>query len=142
MAPLSLSSQVKANLSEKLRSAGLRTTKQRILLAHLLFGAGNRHITAEILFDEASRSGLRVSQATIYNTLNQFHKAGLLHEVIIDQGRSYFDTNLEEHHHFYVENEARLIDIDQDEIVMGDLPKPPSGYQTDGIQIVIRLSNK
>ena len=128
-------------MREKLQQAGLRTTKQRLMLAHLLFGSGNRHVTAEILYAEASKTGLGVSLATIYNTLNQFHEAGLLCEVIIDQNRSYFDTNLHEHHHFFVESDARLIDINEDEISLGQMPDAPDGFQTDSIQVVIRLKD-
>ena len=131
-----------SELSGKLRAAGLRTTKQRLALADLLFSGGNRHITAEILHAEARANGLAVSQATIYNTLNQFHEAGLLREVIVEQGRSYFDTNLSDHHHFYVENESRLIDIDNQDIAIGDLPQTPTGFEPVGVDVIIRLRHK
>ena len=131
-----------SELSGKLRAAGLRTTKQRLALADLLFSGGNRHITAEILHAEARANCLAVSQATIYNTLNQFHEAGLLREVIVEQGRSYLDTNLSDHHHFYVESESRLIDIDNQDIAISDLPQTPAGFEPAGVDVIIRLRHK
>ena len=129
-------------LSSKLRAAGLRSTRPRLALAHLLFGAGNRHVTAETLHEEARNAGLSVSQATIYNTLNQFLSAGLLSEVIVDHARSYFDTNVPDHHHFFIEDEARLIDIPLDEVVLSTLPEAPSGYDLTGVDVVIRLDRR
>ena len=129
-------------LSGKLRAAGLRSTRPRLALAHLLFGAGNRHVTAETLHEEARNAGLSVSQATIYNTLNQFLSAGLLSEVIVDHARTYFDTNVTDHHHFFIEDEARLIDIPLDEVVLSTLPAAPSGYDLTGVDVVIRLDRR
>jgi len=126
-------------LSGKLRAAGLRSTRPRLALAHLLFGAGNRHVTAESLHEEARKVGLIVSQATIYNTLNQFLSAGLLSEVIVDRARSYFDTNVTEHHHFFVEDETRLIDIPLNEVELSAVPDAPEGYNLAGVDVVIRL---
>ena len=129
-------------LSGKLRVAGLRSTRPRLALAHLLFGAGNRHVTAETLHEEARNAGLSVSQATIYNTLNQFLSAGLLSEVIVDHARSYFDTNVTEHHHFFIEDEARLIDIPLDEVVFSTIPAAPTGYDQTAVDVVIRLDRR
>ena len=126
-------------LSCKLRAAGLRSTRPRLALAHLLFGAGNRHVTAESLHEESRKAGLSVSQATIYNTLNQFLSAGLLSEVIVDHARSYFDTNVTEHHHFFIENEPRLIDIPLNEVVLSTVPDAPEGYNLAGVDVIIRL---
>lgn len=129
----------RAVLAQKLKDHGLRTTTPRLMLAELLFAGGNRHITAEALFSEARAAGLKVSQATIYNTLNQFCDAGLLREVQVDQARSYFDTNMSDHHHFYVEAEGRLIDIEQDAVALAKLPDAPDGFSVSGVDIVIRL---
>ena len=126
-------------LAEKLASAGLRITAPRLQLAGLLFAHGNRHITAEQLHKEARQAGLSVSQATVYNTLNQFHEVGLLRQVQVDQARSYFDTNLDAHHHFYVENEARLIDIEADKIDVAGMPDTPDGYDVSRVDVIIRL---
>lgn len=129
----------RAVLAQKLKDHGLRTTAPRLMLAELLFADGNRHITAEALFSEARAAGLKVSQATIYNTLNQFCDANLLREVQVDQARSYFDTNMSDHHHFYVEAEGRLIDIEQDAVALAKLPDAPDGFAVSGVDIVIRL---
>jgi len=127
-------------LSRRLRDAGLRTTRPRLVLAHLLFGNGNRHVTAEKLYEEARAVGVSVSLATVYNTLNQFCDAGLLREVIVDHARNYFDTNLQDHHHFYIENEARLIDIAADDVNVARLPQSPDGYDVDMVEVIIRLN--
>ena len=127
-------------LSLKLKAHGLRTTTPRLMLADLLFSHGNRHVTAETLHAEARHIGLKVSQATIYNTLNQFSEAGLLREVRVDQARSYFDTNMDDHHHFYVAEEGRLIDIPQEAIALERLPKSPQGFAIAGVDVIIRLA--
>lgn len=126
-------------LAARLKAKGLRTTMPRLQLADILFAQGNRHVTAEKLYAEARAAGLKISQATIYNTLNQFCDAGLLREVQVDQARSYFDTNLDDHHHFYVEDEGRLIDIPQDAIALERLPDSPQGFSIAGVDVVIRL---
>lgn len=126
-------------LADKLSTAGLRLTQARLALAHLLFGQGDRHVTADALREEALGAGLKISQATVYNTLNQFHAAGLLRQVQVDQARSYFDTNIDAHHHFYVEEEARLIDIAAQEVDVARLPDSPKGYDVDRVEVIIRL---
>ena len=135
----SLSGTRRDELAARLKAHGLRTTLPRLQLADLLFAHGNRHVTAEKLHAEAREAGLKVSQATIYNTLNQFSEAGLLREVQVDQARSYFDTNLDDHHHFYVEEEGRLIDIPEQAIALERLPDSPKGFSVAGVDVVIRL---
>ena len=100
-----------AQTTARLRQAGLRPTRQRVELAGLLFGDCDRHVTAESLHDEIAKSGVKVSLATVYNTLHQFTQAGLLRQVIVDAARSYFDTNTGDHQHFFLEKEGMLIDI-------------------------------
>src|ERR1700680_4045192 len=96
--------------AERLRKAGLRPTRQRLALAQLLFASGNRHVTAESLHEEAAGAGVPVSLATVYNTMHQFTAAGLLRQVTVDGSRTYFDTNIGEHHHFYCEDDGTLLD--------------------------------
>ena len=134
-----LSEKNKALMADKLGAAGLRVTQARLALAHLLFGHGDRHVTADALLEEALAAGLKVSQATVYNTLNQFHAAGLLRQVQVDQARSYFDTNIDAHHHFYVEKEARLIDIAARDVDVTRLPDSPKGYDVNRVEVIIRL---
>ncbi len=123
----------------RLRAANLRPTRQRLALSRLLFDSGDRHITAEVLHSEALASNVRVSLATVYNTLHQFTKAGLLREVVVDSGRSYFDTNTTPHHHFFFEKSGRLEDIPGLSYTVDDLPPPPPGTLIDSVDVVVRL---
>ena len=123
----------------RLRTAGLRPTRQRVELAGLLFRDGDRHLTAEGLHAEAQDSGIQVSLATVYNTLHQFTGAGLLRQVVVDASRSYFDTNVGDHQHFYCEDEGRLIDIAGDTIAVAGVPTPPKGTEIERVDVVIRV---
>ncbi|MBM3492166.1 MAG: transcriptional repressor [Alphaproteobacteria bacterium] len=126
----------------RLRAAGLRPTHQRLGLAHLLFDAPPRHVTAESLHAEAAQAGVRVSLATVYNTLHQFVGAGLLREVVVDAGRAYFDTNVAEHHHMLLEDSGELRDIAAGSLVVGGLPEPPQGYEIARAEVVVRLRRR
>ena len=123
---------------EQLSSVGLRPTSQRMILAKLLFDGTRRHVTAEMLHDEVLKSQKKVSLATIYNTLHLFTKLDLLREIIVDSDCSYFDTNTANHHHFYCEDTRELIDIDESDIQIGHLPKPPEGSQITRVDMVVR----
>jgi Fur family iron response transcriptional regulator len=127
---------------EKLRVAGLRPTRQRVALAAILFGAGDRHITAEQLHAEAVTAHVRVSLATVYNTLNQFTRAGLLREVAIEGDRTYFDTNTSNHFHYYLEADDRLFDIETSALSVRGLPEPPAGTKIARIDIIVRLTRQ
>lgn len=122
-----------------LRQAGLRTTRQRLTLARILFAQGPRHVTAESLFNEAAAGGERLSLATVYNCLHQFTAAGLLRMVTVDAGRSYFDTNLSPHHHFYYERTGELRDIPQEEVAVARLPEAPDGARIARVDVIVRL---
>lgn len=124
---------------ERLREVGLRPTRQRLALARLLFDGADRHVTAEMLHTEAIAASIKVSLATIYNTLHQFTRAGILREVVVDPGRSYFDTNTNEHHHFYVEASGTLEDIPGDRVSVTDIPAPPDGTQIARVDVIVRL---
>lgn len=128
-----------AAVIEKLRRARLRPTRQRLALARLLFSGEDRHVTAEGLHKEALAGRVRVSLATVYNTLHQFTGAGLLREVVVDSTRSYFDTNTGHHHHFYCEDSQRLEDIPGDVVSVGNLPAPPAGTVISGVDVVVRV---
>src|ERR1700676_2500120 len=97
-----------SNALDRLRRVGLRPTRQRLALARLLFDKGHRHVSAEQLHSEAVEDAVRVSLATVYDTLHQFTTAGLLAEVLVESGRSYFDINVEDHHHFFFEETGLL----------------------------------
>lgn len=122
-----------------LRKSGLRPTRQRVALAAILYGHGNRHISAESLHGEALLQRVPVSLATIYNTLHQFTDAGLLREVAVDGSKTYFDTNTGEHHHFFVEDDNEVIDIPEGQMGVGRLPEPPPGYEISRVDVVVRL---
>ena len=109
-----------------------------MILAKLLFDGTRRHVTAEMLHNEVLRSQKKVSLATIYNTLHLFTKLGLLREIIVASDCSYFDTNTTNHHHFYREDTRELIDIDESDIQIGHLPKPPQGSQITRVDMVVR----
>lgn len=126
------------DIHAKLASVGMRPTRQRIALGELLFGEGDRHVTAEELHAEAERAGVRVSLATVYNTLHQFTAAGLLREVAIEGSKTYFDTNTSDHCHFFIESEGELIDIDE-RISIGQLPEVPEGKRVSRVDVLIRL---
>ena len=124
---------------DRLKTARLRPTRQRLGLGKLLFEGGDRHVSAEQLHEEAKGAGLLVSLATVYNTLNQFSSAGLLREVVVDAGRSYFDTNTSAHHHFYFEESGRLQDIPGDQVRVSDLPPAPPGAAISRVDVILRV---
>jgi Fur family iron response transcriptional regulator len=127
------------NSLELLRTAKLRPTRQRLSLARLLFESGDRHVTAEQLHGEALAASVPVSLATVYNTLHQFVEAGLLREVVVNSGRSYFDTNVSQHHHFFFENSGKLLDIPGEHIDVTGLPEPPKGASVRRVDVIIRV---
>jgi Fur family iron response transcriptional regulator len=124
---------------ERLRAVGLRQTRQRLALGRLLFGGGDRHVTAEQLHGEALAAAIPVSLATVYNTLHQFTDAGLLREVVVEPGRSYFDTNMADHHHFFWEPSGVLQDIPGEGVVVSGLPQPPAGAAIRRVEVIVRV---
>jgi Fur family iron response transcriptional regulator len=130
------------DVKSKLRDVGLRPTRQRMALGWILFAKGDRHVTAEMLYEEATRAKVPVSLATVYNTLHQFTEVGLLRQVAVDGSKAYFDTNNTEHHHFYVEDRNDLMDIPATDVVVGKPPVPPEGYEIARIDVVVRLRRK
>jgi len=130
------------NVTDMLRTAGLRPTRQRVSLAELLYSKGDRHISAELLHEEAVAADVPVSLATVYNTLHQFTEAGLLREVAIDGNKTYFDTNVSDHHHFFIEGENRVIDIPGEGVGIGRLPEAPEGMEVVRVEVVVRVREK
>lgn len=123
----------------RLKDAGLRPTRQRLALGKLLFDSGDRHVTAEGLHGEVTSKGIKVSLATIYNTLNQFTESGLLREVVVAPGRSYFDTNVSDHHHFFYEDDGSLQDIPGDQVALAALPAAPSDAEVARVEVIVWL---
>jgi Fur family transcriptional regulator, iron response regulator len=131
-----------ADVAKVLREAGLRPTRQRVALAHLLFAGGDRHITAEILHEEALARKVPVSLATVYNTLHQFTRAGLLREVAVEGAKAYFDTNTSNHYHFFCEHSGKLMDIATGAIRIEGLPEAPEGMTISRVDVLVRLVDK
>ena len=124
---------------EKLRKAGLRPTKQRMIIANILLDGKNRHFTAENLQDEINSSGNSMSIATVYNCLKKFRNCGLIKQIETSKDTAVFDTNTYQHHHFLNEETGELIDIEDDEINLKSLPKIPHGYYNNGVEVLIKL---
>lgn len=135
-----MAQSVTGRAQDWLARVGLRPTRQRLGLASLLVGDGrNRHVTAEGLFEAASATGDRVSLATVYNTLRAFCDAGLMREITVDGSKSYFDTNMTDHPHFYWEDTATLTDAPAAELEISRLPVLPAGAEIVSVDVVIRL---
>lgn len=127
---------------ERLRNSGLRPTRQRVALADLIFAKGDRHLTVEELHEEAVVAGVPVSLATVYNTLHQFTEAGMIRVLAVESAKTYFDTNVSDHHHFFVEGQNEVLDIPVSNIQIDNLPEPPEGMEISHVDVVIRLRRK
>lgn len=127
---------------ELLKQSGLRPTRQRTALCELLFANGDRHVTAEMLHEEAVATAFPVSLATVYNTLRQFTEAGLLRAIAVDGARTYFDTNISKHHHFLDEADGSLTDIPSDSMTIFGMPDAPEGMEISSVDVVIRIRNR
>ena len=127
------------NNKEKLRNAGLRPTRQRIIVANILLNGKNRHFTAEDLQNEIIKFGEHMSLATVYNCLNNFKKSGIIKQVESLGETAVFDTNVNHHHHFMNEETGELIDFYPTEINLNKLPKIPIGYVKSGLDVIIKL---
>lgn len=134
--------EAKTKTEAKLREAGLRPTRQRVALASLLYAKGDRHLTVEELHAEAQDAGIDVSLATVYNTLHQFTEARMIRVLAVEGSRTYFDTNVSDHHHFFVEGRNEVLDIPQNNISINNLPAPPEGMEIAHVDVVIRLREK
>lgn len=134
--------KVMSAIDERVRGAGLRPTRQRIALARLLFAKGDRHLSAEELHEEATVAGVPVSLATVYNALHQFTQAGMLRILAVEGSKTYFDTNTSDHHHFFVEGENRIFDIETGPVEVLNLPDPPEGMEIANVDVVVRLRPK
>jgi len=122
----------------KLEKNGIRATKQRRILAKLLFDKGKRHISAENLFDEVKKDERKISMATIYNTLKQFTSLGLIREIVVDQNKSLYCNNNQSHYHLYIEDEGKVIDIPTQNINL-NIPSIPACLQLHNIDVIVRI---
>ena len=135
----------KKDLASKLRTSGLRPTKQRVKLAEFLFNRDKTfHFTVENLDRAINKKNAedKIALATIYNTVHAFKKAGHLKEILIKEGKNYFDTNTSSHHHFYDQQTKELIDSNSQEVEMKKLPTPPSGKKIENVDVTFKISKK
>jgi Fur family transcriptional regulator, iron response regulator len=141
--PIVGSSEVQARAEAWLASGGLRPTRQRLALAGLLIGdGGNRHVTAESLHEATGTLDVSVSLATVYNTLRAFCDAGLMVEITVDGTRSYFDTRIDDHPHYFWEEDGRLTDAPNDAIRLAAAPSIPADAELARVDVVIRLRRR
>jgi Fur family iron response transcriptional regulator len=137
-----MAAEAPLTIEARLRSAGLRPTRQRVALGDLLFAKGDRHLTVEELHDEAVEAGVPVSLATVYNTLHQFTEAGMIRVLAVESAKTYFDTNVSDHHHFFIEGDNDVLDIPVSNLTIANLPEPPEGMEIAHVDVVIRLRPK
>ena len=130
------------NVRTMLRKVGLRPTRQRMELGWILYAKGDRHLTAEMLFEEASKAKVPVSLATVYNTLNQFTELGLLRQIGVGRSKSFFDTNTSVHPHFFFDGEGSLCDVPEPGLVLDHAPEPLPGYAIARIDVIVHLRRK
>ena len=126
---------------QKLRSSNLRPTKQRLKICQFLFDREKTfHFTVETLNKKINKNrATKVSLATIYNTVEAFTSAGYLKEILTSKNKSYYDTNIKSHHHFYDEESKELTDIDDSQIKLSKVPIPPKGKKIKNLEVVIRI---
>lgn len=128
------------DIAHRLASRGAKPTKQRLQLAELVF-ARPQHLSAEQLLQAAVTGGIRVSKATVYNTLNLFVECGLLRELVVDRDRVYYDSTVHSHHHFYNVDTGEMIDIPAESVSFSGVPEAPAGTEQDGVDVIIRVRN-
>ncbi len=131
-----------AAIEHRLRSFGVRPTRQRVSLLQLLYRFGHRHVAAEQLYQEAITDGIHLSLATVYNTLNHLASIGMIRKVVVNTGQTFFDTNNSDHHHYFVEGRNQVFDVQSNDIEVSQLPEPPEGFEIAGVEIVVRLKPK
>lgn len=136
------SNLIRQDCADLLRRSGLRPTQQRLLLVECLFSKDGRHVAADTLYMEATSAGTNVSLATVYNTLKLFTEVGLLRRIGVDGTKSYFDTNPTGHHHFFMEQENRLLDVPEPGVLIDTLPQPLPGYEIASVDVVVHLRRK
>lgn len=134
--------ETETSIEQRLREAGLRPTRQRVALAELLYAKGDRHLTVEELHAEAQAAKVPVSLATVYNTLHQFTDAGMLRVLAVESSKTYFDTNISDHHHFFLEGKNEVLDIPVSNLAIGNFPEIPENMEIAHVDVVIRLRPK
>ena len=126
---------------EFLKNNDITPTKQRVVLAEIIFRE-NQHFTAADLIEVATKAGLEISQATIYNTLCLFEKKNILKTIDLQNDCKFYDTNLSPHHHIYNTSTNLLTDIREDEINFSKLPNIPKTLVIEKTEVLIKVKNK
>ena len=130
------------HIIETLREKGLRPTRQRIMIAKMIFSGKNRHVSPEMLADEIAEAGGHIALGTIYNTLRQFSDAGLLTQLSGLGDRLVYDTNLSFHHHFLDVDTGELTDVPAGQIAISGMPHMPDGFSLDAVDVTIRIKHQ
>ncbi len=125
-------------IRRKLEAAGVRPTRQRVDLGRAIFGGGDWHFTAETIYQETRAIRFAPTLGTIYNTLNEFARCGLLREIAIYDAKLWYDTKTGPHFHFYREDSEELSDIPDEWLPKIDIPAP-EGMQIAAIDVIVRL---
>lgn len=131
----------KQEVVAKLQTHGVAPTRQRLLIAEVLF-ARPQHFSAEQVLERVNQGSSAVSKATVYNTLNLFAGSGLVREVIVDPSKVFYDSNVGEHHHMYNVDTGELTDIAHDSLQLGELPQLPQGTVPVGVDVIIRVRSR
>ena len=122
-----------------LKKLKLRPTLQRVAITEILLRKKEVHVTAYSLEKLMVKNKIFISRATIYNNLNELSNRGFLKKVIVKNDKMWFDTNLSKHHHFYDEEEDKLVDIQEKEINFSKFPKAPYGRSIKSVDIIINI---
>jgi Fur family iron response transcriptional regulator len=131
-----------AGVRELLEQAQLKPTRQRLRLGELLFGRGGRHVTPDMLYREVNEGGEAISRGTVYNTLHELTRAGLVRQIGVRGGVTFFDTNPSTHHHYFIDGEDRLLDLDGPGLDIAAMPELPAGYEVARIDAIVHLRRK
>jgi Fur family iron response transcriptional regulator len=128
----------KSEVISRLRERHISPTQQRVEIAQILLSK-HQHLSAAQVLEMVNREKNKVSKATVYNTLGLFARKGLVRELIVDPTKVFYDSNTDEHHHFYNVDTGELIDINRNEISVGELPHLPEGTARDGMDVIVRI---
>jgi Fur family transcriptional regulator, iron response regulator len=129
------------SIAHRLATHGAKPTTQRLEIAEVVF-ARPQHLSAEQVLQAARKRGIRVSKATVYNTLNLFVECGLLRELVVDRDRVYYDSTVHAHYHFYNVDTGEMIDIPSESVSFAGVPSAPAGTEQDGVDVIIRVRNR
>ena len=133
--------EIRDDIALQLARRGARLTPQRMKLAQIVF-AKPQHVSAEQVLKIAHAEGVRVSKATVYNTLHLFADCGLVRELVVDRDRVYYDSTVGPHHHFFNMDTGEMIDIPEDQVALAGLPAMPEGTEAEGVEVIIRVRNR